>query len=418
VAMLPPPGTFKSYAPKVKMPKVAAPKPPRVAPPTDLQLAQQQVQAAYDPILRQITQAYNQQATASGAAINQGSQQLAGLYGQAGPAEQAAYDRAAQSMAAISGMLANVRSGQGAAAQADLAHQLQGIDANTVGRVSGDFGNALQGEALANATRGGNNLAALLAEGAHAGQWASGLPAIGGQVGFNSLRSNEAQINNQLAAALSGLTAKEPGDIQSAISQIQTNRNQSKQLAFENSLKTKNANTSAARAAAPKIVHTADGSVVAVNPTTGQTVGQISGPRAPKPTKPTTFKGTDGQTYVYDPKSGTAKAIAGQSGPKSRSGGFSPSQVARYSGQALTLADSAYHGGTDSKGNALPQLTYQQAVLEARKAGIPAPIAVKALDQFYAMGERGRPYSKRPLPAAQRKAITGAAKTISGLFGG
>jgi hypothetical protein len=224
----------QSPAPKISGRAGSMPKAP---PPTDMQVATQQVAASFDPVLAQIRQAYQQMVQGAGQAYNAGAKQLADLYGSVGPQTQSAYDRASQGLAAISGMLAGVQQGQGAAQQADLTRQLQGIDAGTAGRVSGQFGQNLQGEALANATRGSNNLAALLAEGAHAGQYTAQLPAIGGTIGFRGLQQALGTLNQNQQNELAKLAAQEPSAVQTALAGIQSNRYKQQQLGFENSLK-------------------------------------------------------------------------------------------------------------------------------------------------------------------------------------
>jgi hypothetical protein len=360
-------------------------------PPSDLQLAQQQVSTAYDPVLQQIRDAYTQMVNNTGTVYNAGAKQLADLYGQYGPATQAAYDRAGQGLAGVQALLAATQQGQGAAGAADLAHQLQGIDTATMGRVNADFGQALQGEALANATKGANNIAMLLSQGAHAGQYGAALPGIGGQIGFQGLEQAIGNLNQNQQQELAKLAAEEPGAVQTALGQLQTNRNQQAQLAFENKLKTQNANNSTSRANAPKIVHTADGSVIAVNSTTGATIAQISGPKppgTPKQQKPTTFKGTDGRTYVYNPKAGTATPIAGQSGPKPLKPPPGPSTTEqRWDAAALGGARKAHTGFTDSKNVYHPPISWQQYLNEGLSEKIPIAHLIKQGRRIYSQAE-------------------------------
>lgn len=231
----------QSPAPKTRVPQ---PKPP-----TDLSLAQQQVSAAYDPVLQQIKDAYQQMIAGTGQVYNAGAKQLSDLYGQYGPAAQAAYDRAGQGLAGIQSMLAATQQGQGAAGAADLAHQLGGIDAATVGRVNSQFGSNLQGEALANATKGANNIAMLLSQGAHAGQYGAALPGIGGQIGFQGLERAVGDLNQNQQQELAKLAAEEPGAVQNALGGIQSNRAKTQQLAFENSLKNETLGLNAKKAA-------------------------------------------------------------------------------------------------------------------------------------------------------------------------
>ena len=80
------------------------------------------------------------------------------------------------------------------------------------------------------------------------------------------------------------------------------------------------------------------------------------------------------------------RASAGSSKAK-----LTPLQIQTFKGSAETIAAVGYRGGTDAKGQALPPLSYQDALEHMRMAGVPIAIAVKALNRFYKPGERGRP---------------------------
>lgn len=381
MAMFPPPRGFGIKPPRA--PRLAAPKirAPKVAPPTDLQTARQQVSQAYDPILNQIRAAYAGQATAAGNAINAGAKQLADLYGSYGPSSQAAYDRAAQGMAAVNGMLAGVQAGQGTAQEADLAHQLQGIDSGTVGRVSGNLASALQGESLANATKGSNNLAMLLGEGAHAGQFGAILPGVAGGIGFNALRGQENTINAAMADELNKLAAQEPGAVQDALANIQSNRSRSQQLAFENSLKnaefglaSQKAKTSAAQ---------------------GQQRLTIEQQRAATASQQGWARiGLSQQRLQLDQQKAARVRKAG---------GITPGQMATIQAKAEHDAETLYYGvpaKTRADGSTVTPAvnadTYGQAykTLLARYPSLGPTATLRILNTLYAPGEGGRPAGK------------------------
>lgn len=75
------------------------------------------------------------------------------------------------------------------------------------------------------------------------------------------------------------------------------------------------------------------------------------------------------------------KAKSGSSSTKVH--GFTPAETAKMQGTALTLAQNAEQGFTDTKGVQHPPLDYNGAVLEAQKEGLPAWVYIPAFNQFY-----------------------------------
>lgn len=75
---------------------------------------------------------------------------------------------------------------------------------------------------------------------------------------------------------------------------------------------------------------------------------------------------------------------------KIKNGGFTTAQIQKYTGLAATLADNAKNGFSKGTTN-YPPISYQQAIREARKEGIPVSIAQAELDKVYKPGEQGRP---------------------------
>jgi hypothetical protein len=193
--------------------------------------------------------------------------------------------------------------------------------------------------------------------------------------------------------------------------------------------------TGVAPSSAPKtvtkltIVHAADGSTIAVNPYTGETVSTISGPGAPKPQKVTTFKGTDGRTYRYDPKTGSAVLIPGQAGPKTSSkSGISASKAADIAAKAAKDAEDFYHGVTrpNPKDPANPTVveytkTYQDAIktLMQRYPSLGRKRVRQLVNAWYKPGEYGRPkYTGPPASPADVAANDTALQPPAWVTGG
>lgn len=92
--------------------------------------------------------------------------------------------------------------------------------------------------------------------------------------------------------------------------------------------------------------------------------------------------------FGFDAKGNIVKASTSSSG---KVHGFTPTQFDKLSGTAVTLAQNAEGGFTDSKGVAHPALSYDAAILEAQKEGLPAWVYLPALNRFYTPGQQGRP---------------------------
>lgn len=412
MAILPPPASPRNFAPygasglapggaprtmptplKVpRNPKSPAPKAGRAGsmpkPPTDLQSAQQQVAAAYDPVLQQIKDAYNQMIQSTGAQYNAGSKQLADLYGQYGPRVQQAYSQAGQGLAAVQGMLAATQQGQGVSAASDLARQLQGIDASTAGRVSGNFGQNLQGEALANATAGGNNLAALLAEGAHAGQYGAILPGVGGQIGFQGLQQALGTLNANQKDELAKLAAEEPGAVQTALGNIQSNKYKQQALNNENFYKQQVLNNTQKKTNASIAQGNQRVTIAQQNANTAATRANTAAAQGWKKI------GISQQRLALDQQKATKIR---------KSGGLSAGALASIQSHAEKDAEQFYHGvaaHTRADGSvitpATSALTYGKAyhTLLERYPALGPKSAIQILDNLYAPGEGGRPAGK------------------------
>jgi hypothetical protein len=94
-------------------------------------------------------------------------------------------------------------------------------------------------------------------------------------------------------------------------------------------------------------------------------------------------------------KIGPDGAVTKTSSSRGAKGPFTRKQTLAFRGDALNLAELAFNGApaTDDD-DELPPLSYEEALMEGEKAGIPRSILVAALNRFYVPGDRGRPQTK------------------------
>lgn len=197
-------------------------------PPTEFQRAQQQVATTFAPVVSSTAKAFNDRAAQEQAAITGYTSELAKLMGGYGDAAKQAYGAAAASQAAVDAAFAATRAGQGSAAQSELAAKLgsMGVDPATSTRITSSLGSDFAGESKAAAGRGAASLSALLAEGAQAQDYGAKLPGVAGLYGLNATKQAQGRITSELSQALAQLESQRPGAVQSALAQIQQNRNQ------------------------------------------------------------------------------------------------------------------------------------------------------------------------------------------------
>lgn len=87
---------------------------------------------------------------------------------------------------------------------------------------------------------------------------------------------------------------------------------------------------------------------------------------------------------------------------KFKNGGFSPTKVAAFKGEAFTTATDGYNGYDVTVGGVTthkPGFTYQEAVTHLRRSGIPLSIGLPQLNAIYPPGEKGRPLTQAALGA-------------------
>lgn len=202
--------------PKKTRPKPARPRPAPVrpvrphfvdpfAPQTDAQLqaqagaySKEQLQAASAII----EAAMGRRSAAGQAAISGLTQQLGGLWQGAAGATKGAYDQATAAQSGINSQLANRLGSFGQNLQGEVGNKL--AYAGPSGQqVASNTGTAAQGTANAGFAKGSAGTEMLNAQSAAAQATAAGLPAIAGLTGLQNSRSLQAQINKDMADALS-----------------------------------------------------------------------------------------------------------------------------------------------------------------------------------------------------------------------
>ena len=425
--------------------------------------ARQQVADILDPQLKDITSRFDAQAGRTSDAFNQLTSQYASRVAAAAAPTQGIFDQAIQPVsAAAKGINAQLTAaGAGAASTEQTAAAKAGLPTGS----SPDIQLAAEGAGAGGAAGaiGQQAINSLQETQKAALSYAGTLPGFAKGLGDQQLHQTLSQIAGTMADQLATTTAQAPQlyytIYQNLLDRAQTDKSFAEQVReFNANQKQQNrsqnlttglalwqagaidaktfkkmtgvtpASATAPHKAAPlKIVHNADGSTVGVDAYTGQTVAQISGPGQPKPTKPTTFKGTDGRTYVLDPANGTASPIPGQSGPKPGSPGAKKGKQPGSVGQrdrARQYAAFAFYGHTDAANpaNNSDPVDYQTAEQTMLKEGLPPKVVAWALNQYYTQpGKRGRPltrgngYGGSDAPALAPGALPG---TVGVSFGG
>lgn len=365
----------------------------RPAPPSDAQLAQQQVSAAFDPVLSQISDAFARRGAAQQAAINGYSKTLADLMGGYAGEARDAYTGAAAGQSAIDAALAATRQGQGAGAQAELAKQLADIhaDPSTASRLAGGFSSDLAGEAQAAAGRGAANLSMLLGQGAHAQDYGAKLPTVAASMGLGATQRAQGQITNQLADAISQFEAKRPEAFQTALSNITTTRQRQAQLDLENALARKKfgldvrkTNASIANDKATLSLRRAVEQANIDLRAQGLAISQQNANTA---------------AYKAQISAQTAAAKAAQK----KNPQLTPGQAATISAKAAKDAEDLYHGvtKTNAQGEQIVvsyTQTYQDAIktLLNRYPSLGRAGVMKLVNSWYKPGQFGRPKHTGP----------------------
>lgn len=143
------------------------------------------------------------------------------------------YDQAVTAGANVNEALADRLAGRGAAASTDLASRLTGVDQATIDRVTGDTSQFGTGAANAGAAIGTAGLNALIGDRAAANDYKAKLPGMAGLFGLQATKDLQASTAQRIAEALAGLAAKRPDFVTGLAGQRQSNRNQTRQLDFE-----------------------------------------------------------------------------------------------------------------------------------------------------------------------------------------
>lgn len=193
---------------------------------TDLQQAQQYVNALLNPVIKQITDAENARATSGQNAIQgytSAEQKLLGTYS---PLAAQEYGGAMQSQNAIDAALRSSLTGQGGDQANALGARLASlsVDPGTAARVVGAAGSTAAGAANANYAQGSATLSALGQQGAAAQDEARAQPGIAGLAGLQSSKALQAQTNTDLHDQLAAIGAKAPGLVQNLVSSLQNAR--------------------------------------------------------------------------------------------------------------------------------------------------------------------------------------------------
>ncbi len=381
--------------------RVQRPKIP--VPPTDFQMAQQQVHAAYQPVIDQTTSSYNDRAANLQNAYNNETAMLAKLMGSYAPTAAAGYADAKASQGAVDAALAAALGGQGSSAASDLSGRLAAIDADpgTAARINAGEATANQGGLGAFQGRQSAALSQLIAEGAHAQDYGAKQPGIAGLYGLQASNNMQAQTTNELKAALGDLTSKEPAAVQTALANIQTNRARQQQLAFEQSYKNAVLGNTQAKTNASVTQGWARTGIAQQNANTAAS-------RA--------------QNVASASATSAAERARHDRATEANAGKMTADQAAGVRTKAVKDLEDFYHGvpaKTRANGSvATPQqnpLTYAQAIQELgrRYPGLGRKTIMGLVTSLYQPGEGGRPLPKPPAGArivttAQRMAGTTA----------
>jgi len=433
---------------------------PAYQPLTDAELqarASAYVQSQIGPLIDEINRSISARSAQGTAAIQSLTGQLADLQGQYGPRIGGAYDTAAKSIGALETGLANRLSGAGQTVANQTVGALQQAGQDTGG--AANLANIGAGAANAGFAKGSASLAALAATKAAEQSYGAKLPGIAGMEGVQEGRNLQAQLNSELGTQLGGVRTQAADLGARILQQLQANETdkagartaQSDKVnnlllnlfgGYENS-KSNQAKIAAAQAIA--------GSRAAAKPPSS-----VSGPRgsryawtqdkqgnwslqqvvAPQPVSaaakaakpPTSFAGPNGSRYAWvQNKDGTwsTRQVLAPQAKAAKQPSLTAAQSAKLSGTASVVAENAYKGFkvTDAKTGAVtnhPPLSYQDALDEMRKEGIPDAIAIPILGRFYKPGERGRPGRSPGYQPPQAGAVPSYGPTgqpTGGLFG-
>jgi hypothetical protein len=362
---------------------------PGPAPLTDLQLAQQQIA----PLIAALTGSITAHARAASDAVRNytGSlaQQLAGMN------LGAPYQPAIEQQAGVDAALQASLQGKGNELAQGLRDKLAAIGepgaVNPAAQRVADIGTSAGNTQLAS---GSAALANLIANKAGAQEYGAKLPGIAGLAGIQGV----GRVQGQAVQSLAEQTAPIYGKLPDIVQNIQTNRLE--QQRYQQSVQAAQ-QTQAARQQQLNLENRLARQKFGLD--FGKTQAQIAQANARLAQGDTRLgisakqanvaaarlaqqQLRDNRNYgVALQRIGISKRNqqlrAATQEARLKQGGFTPYEVQRLRGTALTLADQARHGFTDAKGTAHPPLSYRQAVLEGQKEGLPLSILLPALDQ-------------------------------------
>lgn len=397
-----------------------------------------EVQSIYGPIANSLAALFQNRSNVLQGAINSYTPIYGALTGQYAPESQANYGEAMQSQAAIDSMLQSALGGQGAQAAAQLAKEIgsTGVAAPVANALEGTQAARYQGEQGAAAARGAASLSQLLGQGVNAADYGAKLPGIAGAAGLLATRQGQAQITNDELAAANSLAQSEGQSSTQMLSDLRQILNNSAMLelyygprgaaALQNAgtnqaklpidQQNANAHTTAANASArnagtnaaklPILQQNANSRATTAGAYAGgyltaaqQKAAAAAAAAAAAQTRAGAATTTAGAAVTR------ANAYARGMDAKLASGGFTPAQIVKYKAGAMSAAQLMLQGGHDSKGNAIPALTYQQALAESKQAPYPTAIMVGALNQVYKPGVSGRPIFNAQQQAANAVGI-------------
>jgi hypothetical protein len=350
---------------------------------------QQQAQGEISPIIQAITGQATSQAQQAAGQIRGITDDYANELGQINMA--APYQQGEGQQAAVDAALQQSLTGEGASLAGGLSDrlaQLQGTSgAPALEQAAGQLASQGRSNGTTELANGSAALSNLIANAAAGGGFGLKLPGIAKLSGIQALGQNSAaqqkavndatlQTESQLPSIIQNLTSNNEAGLANAVGA----RQKQQALNFDNEIKdatlglnSKKVNAAISQGNAKVAQGNAKVAIAEQNANTAATRAAQSALHSDR-------------TYQVDlaklglaKKSEQLKALTTEA--KLKNGGFTPAQVQRYKGTAVTLADQAFKGFTDAKGAAHPKLTYQQAVLEGQKEGLPLSILLPALKQ-------------------------------------
>lgn len=349
-----------------------------------------------DPIYAALVDSINQRAAAGENAIKGYTTQFANVLGGYDPT--GAYQGAQESQAALDSALATALAGAGTKDANDLAGKLATIGA------PGDYANTLTsgvdqtgtGASNAGLAKGSASLAALIADTAHAKDYAGTLPTVAAREGLSTLKGYEGQTAQQIT----DLLAKKPADVLAERDKLEA------QAAQKAALKQNAIIASGYDPATGQLTLAARkalAGITGVDPVTGKPTAAAAKAANAASKADTALSKAFG--YLVDQQGNPivrngslvklpAKAAGATKPP-------TPPTLAKWT----KFADDAYHGvapqqhydsstGTYSPipGTGKPPVMYYQALKQLLAMGADLAHAQKTLDAFYARGEGGRPW--------------------------